>query len=333
MILLTGATGYIGSHAWLGFLESGYQVIGIDNFSNSDCSVLERIKEISHSSPIFLEGDLLDQKFVEGVFKNNVIDAVVHFAALKSVGDSVVHPLKYYRNNIQGLFNLTDQMIKHNCKNFVFSSSATVYDSKNIAPYTETMSLEPSNPYGWTKLMGEKILRDIEISDPTWKVAYLRYFNPVGAHNTGLIGELPKGVPNNLMPYVSQVAAGIRNTLFVYGADWSTPDGTGVRDYIHVIDLVKGHIKALDYLLSTNSSLTVNLGTGRGSSVMEVIKTYERVSGKKVPFEIVARRPGDVASCYADVTLARNLLGWQAEYDLEKMCTDSWRFQLMNINM
>jgi UDP-glucose 4-epimerase len=255
---------------------------------------------------------------------------VVHFAALKSVSNSVAKPIDYYQNNLQGLLNLLRVMQENNCKKFVFSSSATVYDSSNLTPYGEDMLLGSSNPYGRTKLMSEQILRDIEVSDSQWSIAYLRYFNPVGAHESGFIGEDPLGDPNNLMPCISQVAVGRKNIVSVFGCDWPTPDGSGIRDYVHVVDLAIGHVKAVDYLLRKKKSLTVNLGTGKGSSVFELIKTFEKVSGKKIPYKIVNRRHGDIAVSYADVRLAKKLLNWSAEYDLERMCADSWNWQSKN---
>lgn len=330
MILLTGATGYIGSHTWVELLAAGHEVLGIDNFSNSSEKVLERIEAISGKKVSFLRGDVNDQGFLLQIFQDHSVDVVVHFAALKAVGESVQIPLSYYQNNLGGLMTLLRVMKRRDCKNIVFSSSATVYHPDNSAPYVETMSLGSTNPYGWTKFMSEQLLRDLETSDPHWAVAFLRYFNPVGAHESGLIGEAPLGVPNNLMPYLSQVAVGQREYLSVYGQDWPTHDGTGVRDYIHVVDLARGHLKAVDYLVHHHQSLTVNLGTGRGYSVMEVIKAFEGASGQAIPYKVVGRRSGDIATCYANIDLAKQLLNWTTEYDLNRMCVDAWRWQSKN---
>jgi UDP-glucose 4-epimerase len=328
--LLTGATGYIGSHTWLALQAAGYTVVGVDDFSNSSPEVLNRLRKLSGLAPVFEELNIRDAPSLEQLFGAHRFDAVVHFAAFKAVGESTQEPLAYYANNIGGLVTLCQAMRKHDCKTLVFSSSATVYGAPEHLPLREDAALQATNPYGATKLMGENILRDVERSDASWAVAYLRYFNPVGAHPSGLIGEDPRGVPNNLMPYVAQVAVGQRERLQVFGDDYGTPDGTGVRDYIHVCDLAQGHVAALDHLLQQRRSMTVNLGTGRGYSVLEVIRAFERASGKTVPYSIVARRPGDVAACYADPTLARDLLGWLALHDLDRMCADSWRWQSMN---
>jgi UDP-glucose 4-epimerase len=329
-ILLTGATGYIGSHTWVELLTAGYAVVGLDNFSNSNKKVLERIEKISGKKPIFIEGDVRDYELLDKLFQAYEINGAVHFAALKAVGESVSNPLAYYDNNLNGLLVLSKVMSEHNKKNLVFSSSACVYGDPAQVPINESATLQPTNPYGQTKLMSEQILRDLEVSDAAWRVAYLRYFNPSGAHESGLIGEDPKGTPNNLSPLVARVAVGRMSKLMVYGNDWPTPDGTGVRDYIHVVDLAKGHVKAIDYLLSGKPSLTVNLGTGQGYSVLEMIEAYKSASGKSIPYELTQRRPGDIASCYADTTLSFKTLGWKAEYGLEKMCADSWRWQSMN---
>ena len=331
-ILLTGATGYIGSHTWVELLAAGYDVIGLDNFSNSNKKVLERIEKISGKKPTFIEGDVRDYELLDKLFQAYEIDGAVHFAALKAVGESVSNPLDYYDNNLNGLLVLSKVMSEHNTKNIVFSSSACVYGDPAQVPITEAATLQPTNPYGQTKLMSEQILRDLEVSDAAWRVAYLRYFNPSGAHESGLIGEDPKGTPNNLSPLVARVAVGRMPKLMVYGNDWPTVDGTGVRDYIHVVDLAKGHVKAIDYLLSGKPSLTVNLGTGQGYSVLQMIEAYQNASGKPIPYELTQRRPGDIATCYADTTLALKTLGWKAEYGLEKMCADGWRWQSMNPN-
>jgi UDP-glucose 4-epimerase len=332
MILLTGATGYIGSHTWVTLLEAGYSVIGLDNFSNSSPRVIERIKRITQRELIFVEGDVQDEQLLSDLFEKYSIEGVIHFAALKAVGESVQKPLSYYANNINGLLSLLKVMGSFNCGTFVFSSSATVYHPNNPIPYVEDMPLGSTNPYGWTKCMSEQILRDLEVSNPDWRVAYLRYFNPVGAHPSGLIGEDPKGVPNNLMPFMTQVAVGKRKELSIFGGDWPTHDGTGVRDYIHVQDLARGHVKAIDYLLSQKKSLTVNLGAGKGYSVLDLLRAFERASKQKIPYQIVDRRSGDIAAFYANASLAEQLLNWRVEFDLDAMCRDSWRWQSNNPN-
>jgi UDP-glucose 4-epimerase len=332
MILLTGATGYIGSHTWVELLLAGHKVVGIDNFSNSNPKVLDRIKQISGRKPVFYSGDVRDRAALNKLFQTHKIQAVIHFAALKAVGESVQKPLQYYQNNLSGLLMLAEVMQEHKCNHFVFSSSATVYHPDNPIPYQENMPLGSTSPYGWSKYMSEQILRDIEIANHVFSIAYLRYFNPVGAHASGLIGEDPRGVPNNLMPYVTQVAVGQRDFLSVYGGDWPTEDGTGVRDYIHVVDLARGHVKALNYLLSGKGSITANLGAGKGYSVLDLVKAFEKVSNKKIPYKIVGRRAGDIAAFYADPTLAKNKLDWSVEYDLNRMCEDSWRWQSQNPN-
>jgi UDP-glucose 4-epimerase len=331
-ILLTGAAGYIASHTWLALLAAGFEVVGLDDFSNSSPQVLERLKTLSGQTPDFIRANVCDAAAVEAVFAQRPIDAVVHFAAFKAVGESSAKPLAYYANNIGGLMTLCQVMERHDCKALVFSSSATVYGKPERLPIREDSALSAANPYGATKLMGEDILRDLERADPRWKIALLRYFNPAGAHASGLIGEDPQGTPNNLMPYITQVAVGKRAHLSVYGNDYDTPDGTGVRDYIHVLDLAEGHVAALRYLLDTQRSITANLGTGQGHSVLELVRAFEAVSERPVPFQIVARRPGDVAACYADPSLAHQLLGWKAERSLSEMCADSWRWQSMNPN-
>lgn len=330
MILLTGATGYIGSHTWLELLLAGYQVLGVDNFANSSPKALARLESLSGQKLEFVEGDVCDRAFLESVFQSYPIKGVVHFAALKAVGESSSNPLRYYENNLGGLITLLQIMQAHDCRNFVFSSSACVYGDPDESPVKEDAPLRPENPYGQTKFMSEQILRDLEVSDPNWRVAYLRYFNPIGAHESGLIGEDPLGVPNNLSPLVARVASGRMDELKVYGNDWDTADGTGVRDYIHVVDLARGHVKAIDYLLSGKPSLTVNLGTGVGYSVMDVIRAYEEVIGRSIKYRVTDRRPGDVALYYADPSLAETLLGWRAERSLKQMCADSWRWQSQN---
>ncbi|WP_454765836.1 UDP-glucose 4-epimerase GalE [Cupriavidus campinensis] len=331
-LLLTGATGYIASHTWVALHQAGYHVVGLDNLCNSNRAVVDRLATITGATPRFVEGDVRDRALLDKLFAEHDISAAIHFAALKAVGESVSKPLEYYGNNLDGLLTLCAAMQSANVKQLVFSSSATVYGNPHAVPILEDFPLSATNPYGQTKLMGEQILRDLEISDPDWRIAYLRYFNPVGAHESGLIGEDPGGIPNNLMPYVAQVAGGRRGRLSVYGGDYATVDGTGVRDYIHVCDLAEGHAAALNYLRDHRRGMTVNLGTGRGYSVLEVVKAYERASGRPVPYEIVARRPGDIASCYADPALAGELLGWHARHDIDRMCEDSWRWQSMNPN-
>jgi UDP-glucose 4-epimerase len=330
MILLTGATGYIGSHTWLELLLAGHQVIGIDNFINSSPLALGRIETLARQKLNFVEGDVRNTECLQDIFKKYPIKGVIHFAALKAVGESSANPLRYYENNIGGLTHLLQVMQQHNCNHFVFSSSACVYGDPDASPVKEDAVLRPENPYGQTKLMSELILRDLEKSDPRWKVAYLRYFNPIGAHESGLIGEDPMGIPNNLTPFVAQVAAGRISQLNVYGDDWETPDGTGVRDYIHVVDLAQGHVKSIEHLLSGKASLTLNLGTGVGYSVLDVIRAYEEVVGRPIPYQVTGRRPGDVALYYADPSLAQALIGWKAERDLKEMCADSWRWQSQN---
>lgn len=329
-ILLTGATGYIGSHTWLALQAAGYEVVGVDNFANSSPLVLQRLATLAGQQPVFVQADVCDAQAMRQVFAKHPIDAVVHFAAHKAVGESTQKPLEYFRNNIGGLINVAQVMQEHGATRFVFSSSATVYGQPERLPITEDAPLSTTNPYGATKLMGEQMLREVEHNLPAWRVAYLRYFNPVGAHPSGAIGEDPRGVPNNLMPYVTQVAVGKRPHLQVFGGDYDTPDGTGVRDYIHVMDLAEGHVAALRHLLADGDSLTVNLGTGQGYSVLDVVKAFESASGRQVPYKIVARRPGDVASCYADPTRARQLLGWSASRGLGEMCADAWRWQSSN---
>ncbi|MBP0621097.1 UDP-glucose 4-epimerase GalE [Cupriavidus consociatus] len=329
-LLLTGATGYIASHTWVALLNAGYHVIGLDNLCNSSPVVIERLTAITGKTPHFVQGDVRDRALLDRLFAEHRISGVIHFAALKAVGESVSQPLQYYSNNLDGLLTVCAAMGAAGVKQLVFSSSATVYGNPQSVPILEDFPLSATNPYGQTKLMGEQILRDLEKSDPAWRIAYLRYFNPVGAHESGLIGEDPRGIPNNLMPYVAQVAGGRREKLMVFGGDYPTTDGTGVRDYIHVCDLADGHLAALVYLRDHGRGMTVNLGTGRGYSVLEVVEAYQRASDRPVPYEIVARRPGDIASCYADPALANQLLGWRAQHGIERMCQDSWRWQSMN---
>ncbi len=326
-VLLTGATGYIGSHTWLALLAAGLEVVGLDNFANSSPRVLDRLAELAGRPVTFEQADVCDAAALAQVFSRHRIDAVVHFAAHKAVGESVQQPLRYYRNNIAGLLGVAQTMQDHGVFRLVFSSSATVYGQPESLPITEDAALATTNPYGTTKLVGEQLLAELLACDARWQIARLRYFNPVGAHDSGRIGEDPRGVPNNLMPYVCQVAVGTRPELRVFGGDYPTPDGTGVRDYIHVMDLAEGHVASLKHLLEGGGSHVVNLGTGRGHSVLEVIHAFERASGRPIPYRIVDRRPGDVAACYADPTLARHLLGWSARRELDAMCADAWRWQ------
>ena len=330
MILLTGATGYIGSHTWLALHAAGMSVAGLDNFSNSSPEVLGRLAALGADVSRFAEVDVGDRAALDAVFGRWKIEAVVHFAAWKAVGDSVARPLDYYRNNVGGLIALAETMQTHDCKTIVFSSTATVYGQPRRLPVREDAALAPSSPYAETKLIGENILRDAERADAAWRVAVLRYFNPVGAHASGTIGEDPRGTPNNLMPFVAQVAVGKRAKLRVFGADYDTADGTGVRDYLHVEDLAEGHVAALRHLQSGAGSITVNLGTGQGVSVLELVRAFERASGRAVAHEIAPRRAGDVAAYYADPALAERLLGWKATRDLDAMCADSWRWQAAN---
>jgi UDP-glucose 4-epimerase len=329
-VLLTGATGYIASHTWLALQAAGFEVVGVDDFSNSSPEVLKRLRELSGQEAVFERANVCDEAAMEAVFQRHHIDATVHFAAFKAVGESTSLPLNYYANNLGGLLNVCRTMLRHQVKRFVFSSSATVYGNPQSLPLREDAPLSATNPYGQTKLMGEQVLRDLGIADASWQTACLRYFNPVGAHESGRIGEDPQGVPNNLMPYVAQVAVGRLPRLTVHGNDYATPDGTGVRDYIHVSDLASGHAAALRRLFDAPGSYTVNLGTGRGYSVLDVVQRYAAASGRDIPYTVMARRPGDIAACYADPGLARELLGWSAQHDLARMCEDSWRWQSMN---
>lgn len=329
-ILLTGATGYIASHTWLALQAAGFEVVGVDDFSNSSPEVLTRLQALSGQAAVFERASVCDAAAMHAIFARHRPDAVVHFAAFKAVGESTAKPLDYYGNNLGGLVTTCQAMRAHGCRRIVFSSSATVYGDPASLPIREDFALSATSPYGQTKLIGETILRDLGAADADWQTACLRYFNPVGAHESGQIGEDPRGTPNNLMPYVAQVAVGRRARLSVFGNDYATPDGTGVRDYIHVVDLAEGHVAALQRLFAQPGSLTVNLGTGRGYSVLELVAAYARASGREIAYDIVARRPGDVAACYADPSLAQELLGWQARFDLDRMCADSWRWQTMN---
>ena len=328
-ILLTGAAGFIGSHTAVELLEAGETVVLADDLSNSSAGVVDRLEAITGRRPCFYRADVADREAVERIFSENEISAVLHFAGFKSVGESVARPLPYYRNNLDTTLTLLEAMARHGVKRFIFSSSATVYGQSGDAPFTEDTPIRGcASPYGWTKLMIERILRDTAAADPEMSVLLLRYFNPVGAHESGLIGETPKGTPTNLMPYIAQVAAGLRDRLLIYGDDYPTPDGTGVRDYIHVTDLARGHVAALRYAMAHTGTEAVNLGTGRGHSVLEVVRTFEAVNRVSVPYEVAPRRPGDVAACWAVTDKARRLLGWQAEKSLADMCRDAWRWQL-----
>ena len=332
-ILVTGGAGYIGSHTCVELLNAGYDVVVLDNLCNSSKESLNRVEEITGKKVTFYEVDILDQPKVKMVFDNEKIESVIHFAGLKAVGESVAKPIEYYYNNIAGTLVLCDVMRKHNVKNIVFSSSATVYGDPAFIPITEECPKgKITNPYGQTKGMLEQVLEDIHVSDPEWNVILLRYFNPIGAHKSGLIGEDPKGIPNNLVPYVAQVAIGKLECLGVFGDDYDTPDGTGVRDYIHVVDLAKGHVAAIRKLEEKKGVLIYNLGTGKGYSVLDVVHAFEKACGKKIPYAVKPRRPGDIATCYADPAKAKAELGWEAENGIEEMCADSWKWQSMNPN-
>ena len=326
-ILVTGGAGYIGSHTCIELLAAGYNLVVIDNFSNSKPAVLGRVEQISGRTIPFMEVDVRDRGTLRNIFRQHAIDAVIHFAGLKAVGESVSQPLRYYDNNVSGSVALFEVMAESGVKTLVFSSSATVYGDPHSVPIREDFPLSATNPYGRSKLMLEDILRDLSRSDESWKIALLRYFNPVGAHESGIIGEDPNGIPNNLMPYITQVAVGKLQQLSVFGDDYPTPDGTGVRDYIHVVDLARGHLAALGALFDKPGVMTVNLGTGQGYSVLDVVRAFEKASGRPVPYRLAPRRPGDVAQCYADPTLAKEILGWHAERGLDEMCQDSWRWQ------
>ena len=331
-ILVTGGAGFIGSHTVVELIQAGKEVVIVDNFSNSKPEVLNRIEKITGTRPTFYEADLLDKPAIDQIFDEQKIDAVIHFAGLKAVGESVHKPLEYYHNNITGTLMLCQSMREHGCKRIVFSSSATVYGMNNPVPFKEGMPTSATNPYGYTKVMIEQILSDLHTADPEWSVVLLRYFNPIGAHESGLIGEDPNGIPNNLLPYVSQVAIGKLPQLQVYGDDYDTPDGTGVRDYIHVVDLALGHLKAIDYSMAHTGVEAINLGTGRGTSVLEIVHAFEKACGHEIPYKIVGRRAGDIATCYADASKAKELLGWEATRGIEEMCRSSWNFIQKNPN-
>ena len=332
-ILVTGGAGYIGSHTCVELLEAGYGVVVVDNLYNSSEKSIERIREITGKDLTFYNVDILDYDALDKIFSDEKVDCVIHFAGLKAVGESVAKPLEYYQNNIAGTLVLCDVMRKHGVKNIIFSSSATVYGDPAFIPITEKCPKgTPTNPNGWTKHMIEQILTDFHTADAEWNVILLRYFNPIGAHKSGLIGEDPKGIPNNLLPYVAQVAIGKLECLGVFGNDYDTPDGTGVRDYIHVVDLALGHVKAIDKIKENPGVKIYNLGTGKGYSVLDVVKAFEKACGHEIPYAIKPRRPGDIATCYADASLAKEELGWKAQYGIDEMCADSWRWQSMNPN-
>lgn len=332
-ILVTGGAGFIGSHTCVELLEAGYEVVVVDNLYNASRKSMDRIEQITGKKPTFYEADILDREALNRIFEKEQIESVIHFAGLKAVGESVAKPIEYYYNNITGTLVLCDVMRKHNVKNIVFSSSATVYGDPAFIPITEECPKgKITNPYGQTKGMLEQVLEDIHVSDPEWNVILLRYFNPIGAHKSGLIGEDPKGIPNNLVPYVAQVAIGKLACLGVFGDDYDTHDGTGVRDYIHVVDLAKGHVAAIKKLEEKKGVLIYNLGTGKGYSVLDVVHAFEKACGKKIPYTVKPRRPGDIATCYADPAKAKAELGWEAENGIEEMCADSWKWQSMNPN-
>jgi len=331
-ILVTGGAGYIGSHTVILLIEAGHEVVVFDNFCNASKESICRVEKLVNQNVNLVEGDIRNRDDLQKVFDAHSIDAVIHFAGLKAVGESVELPLKYYDNNVNGTVVLCEVMAKNGCKSIIFSSSATVYGDPHTTPILENFPLSATNPYGRSKLMVEEILRDLFVSDSEWKVVLLRYFNPVGAHHSGTIGEDPNGIPNNLMPFIAQTAVGKRAALSVFGNDYNTVDGTGVRDYIHVVDLAEGHLKALEKIESFTKVMTVNLGTGKGYSVLEMVKAFEKASNKKVPYEIAPRRAGDIATCFADPAYAKELLGWEAKKGIDEMCIDGWRWQENNPN-
>ncbi len=332
-ILVTGGAGYIGSHTCVELLNAGHEVVVLDNLSNSSEKSLERVKQITGKEAKFYKGDILDRDILKKILETEQIESCIHFAGLKAVGESVSKPWEYYNNNITGTLTLVDEMRKHGCKNIIFSSSATVYGDPAIIPITEECPKGTcTNPYGWSKSMLEQILSDMQKADPEWNVILLRYFNPIGAHKSGLIGENPNGIPNNLMPYITQVAVGKLKELGVFGDDYDTPDGTGVRDYIHVVDLANGHVKALDKLKQNVGLGIYNLGTGTGYSVLDIVKNFEAATGMKVPYAIKPRRPGDIATCYSDAAKAKEELGWTAQFGIKEMCADAWNWQKNNPN-
>jgi len=329
-ILITGGSGYIGSHTCIELINAGYKVIVVDNLCNSSIESIKRVEKLSDSNISFHKVDVRDKDALTRVFKQYSIDGVIHLAGLKAVGESVENPIEYYDTNVSGTFVLAEVMREFSCKTIVFSSSATVYGDPHTVPIKESFPLSATNPYGRSKLMVEEFLQDVFVSDNTWCIALLRYFNPIGAHESGQIGEDPSDIPNNLMPYISKVAIGKLEKLSIFGGDYDTLDGTGVRDYIHVVDLAKGHVKALQALENNSQVLTVNLGTGHGYSVLDMVRAFGEVSGKDIPYQIVERRPGDIAICYTDPTYAQEKLGWKATHGLKKMCEDTWRWQSMN---
>ncbi len=332
-ILVTGGAGYIGSHTCVELLDAGYEVVVLDNLSNSSEKSLDRVKQITGKEVKFYKGDILDRDILAKILETENIESCIHFAGLKAVGESVAKPWEYYNNNVTGTLTLVDEMRKHGCKNIIFSSSATVYGDPAIIPITEECPKGTcTNPYGWSKSMLEQILSDMQKADPEWNVILLRYFNPIGAHKSGLIGENPNGIPNNLMPYITQVAVGKLKELGVFGDDYDTPDGTGVRDYIHVVDLAIGHVKALKKIKEKVGLGIYNLGTGTGYSVLDIVKNFEAATGVKIPYVIKDRRPGDIATCYSDATKAKEELGWTAQYGIKEMCADSWNWQKNNPN-
>ncbi len=326
-ILVTGGTGYIGSHTCVELISSGHEVVILDNLYNSSADVIDKIEKITGVRPAFYQTDILDKEGLEKVFRENEFEAVIHFAGYKAVGESVAIPLTYYENNISGSINLYQLMKKYNVRNLVFSSSATVYGDDFEVPFKEEYGLgTTTNPYGTTKKMNEMIITDMDNADPERSSVLLRYFNPIGAHSSGLIGEIPNGIPNNLLPYIAQVASGQREYLRIFGNDYDTPDGTGVRDYVHVVDLARAHVKAIEFAAKHSGTEVINIGTGKGYSVMQILKAYEKACGKELPYRIVDRRPGDIAVCYADTEKAKKLLDFTAEYDIDRMCEDSFRF-------
>jgi len=332
MILVTGGAGYIGSHTVILLMEAGYDIVVFDNFSNASVVAHQRVEQIVGETIPLVKGDIRNKEDLEKLFTSYTIDNVIHFAGLKAVGESVEQPLKYYDNNVVGTLTLCEVMQSHGCKSIIFSSSATVYGDPETTPITEDFPLSAANPYGRSKLMIEEILRDLYVSDPAWQIILLRYFNPVGAHISGDIGEDPSGIPNNLMPFIAQTAVGKRESLSVFGDDYDTIDGTGVRDYIHVMDLAEGHVKALNILHTTDKVITINLGTGKGYSVLEMVRAFENASGRAVPYHIAPRRTGDIATCYADAKYAKEILDWEATRGIEEMCVDTWRWQSQNPN-
>ena len=331
-ILVTGGAGYIGSHTCIALIEAGYDIVVFDNFSNASIESIRRVEKIVHQTIPVIEGDIRNKEDLSKVFNTFAIDTVIHFAGLKAVGESVEQPLKYYNNNITGTIQLCEVMAEHGCKSIVFSSSATVYGDPHTTPIKEDFPLSATNPYGRSKLFIEEMLRDLYRADNTWQIILLRYFNPIGAHHSGTIGEDPHGIPNNLMPFIAQTAVGKRTCLSVFGDDYDTHDGTGVRDYIHVVDLADGHVKALNIIENISKVMTINLGTGLGYSVLDVVKAFEKTSKKEVPYCIAPRRDGDIAKCFADSTYAKEILGWEAQKGIEQMCEDSWRWQANNPN-